>query len=236
MSIRFVHEALPGRVVFSRGAARLELPREIDRLGWRRVMVVATANEADLATELTATFADRVAVRFDHVLPHVPHEVAVEARAAADEHAVDGLVSIGGGSTTGTAKIVALTSHLPVLAVPTTYAGSEMTPVWGMTTDRRKETGRALQVQPGTVVYDPDLVESMPRELAVASALNAMAHCLESVWVDSATPVTTAIALEGVRAIRSGLERPGALRSSRLGRRSARSASADDRRNLPVGG
>ena len=205
MSIQFVHDALPGRVIFSGGSARDELTAEVERLGWSRIMVLATPREARLVKEITADVADRVVVAFEGVQPHVPHRIALEARAAATRHDVDGLVSIGGGSTTGTAKIVALTTELPILAIPTTYAGSEMTPVWGMTTDQRKETGWAGHVLPRVVIYDPELVRSLPADLAVYSALNALAHCLESTWLSSTTPVASAIAIEGARSLQQGL-------------------------------
>lgn len=201
----FDYEALPGRVIFGSGASRERLGDELDRLNAQRVMVFATDRELALAEELVAPFRDRVALVYGNVLPHVPAEVATDARAAAREHTVDALLSIGGGSTTGTAKIVALTTALPVVAVPTTYAGSEMTPVWGMTTDARKETGIDRKVLPVSVVYDPELVQTLPRELAVSSALNAMAHCVEALWTPKANPVTSLQALDGAAALARGL-------------------------------
>lgn len=203
--MEFVYTALPSRVVFGSGSSRKQLADEVAALGLRRVMLIAAEAEAALADELSAPWADRVALRFSNVRPHVPDDVAAEARAAAAEHDIDGLVSIGGGSTTGTAKIVALTTGLPILAVPTTYAGSEMTPVWGMTTAARKETGIDRRVLPATVVYDPDLVATLPADLAVASGLNAMAHCVEAYWTPKSNPLIAAIATEGVRALGEGL-------------------------------
>jgi len=205
VSLEFVYDALPGRVVFARGARR-RLVDEVTRLGLRRLMLITSERQLELARALTDGLQDRLAVSFTRVLPHVPDSVAQEARALADEHAVDGLLSVGGGSITGTAKIVALTSGLPIVAVPTTYAGSEMTPVWGMTTDGRKETGRSLLVLPKVAIYDPQLVEGLPREVATSSALNAMAHCVEALWTSTASPVTTLMALEGVRVLRQGLD------------------------------
>lgn len=203
--MEFVYASLPSRVVFGSGASRTKLAEEVEALGLRRVMLIAAEAESALADELSAPWADRVALRFSNVRPHVPDDVAAEARAAAAEHDIDGLVSIGGGSTTGTAKIVALTTGLPILAVPTTYAGSEMTPVWGMTTAARKETGIDRRVLPATVVYDPDLVATLPTDLAVASGLNAMAHCVEAYWTPKSNPLIAAIATEGVRALAEGL-------------------------------
>lgn len=201
----FVYESLPGRVVFARGASRSLLVEEVTRLNVSRVMVIAAESELELAERLIKPFADRVVGVYSNVKPHVPAEVADDARRAAEEHGADALLSIGGGSTTGTAKIVALTSGLPILAIPTTYAGSEMTPVWGLTTDSRKETGRDLKVLPRTVLYDPDLVETLPRELAVSSALNAMAHCVESLWTLAANPITSMMAIAGAKSLADGI-------------------------------
>ena len=203
--ISFTYDALPGRVRFGRGLARAELSNELDALGWQRALLVLTPQERGLAEELIGADMDRVVAVFDGVRPHVPPEVADTATDLVRLHAVDGLLSVGGGSTTGTAKAVALTTGLPILAVPTTYAGSEMTPVWGLTSDGQKVTGRDLNVLPRVVLYDPDLVESLPRGLAVASALNAMAHCVEALWTTASNPVIRATALEGVRALHGGL-------------------------------
>lgn len=201
----FTYDGLPGRVRFGRGVARAQLSEELDSLGWRRVLLVVTRQERRMAEELVGTAMDRVVAVFDNVRPHVPQEVAYAATDLARTYAVDGVLSVGGGSTTGTAKAVSLTTGLPILAVPTTYAGSEMTPVWGLTSDGHKVTGRSLDVLPRVVIYDPDLVESLPRDLAVASSLNAMAHCVEALWTPASNPVTRATALEGVRALSEGL-------------------------------
>lgn len=201
----FEYDALPGRVLFGRGAAAYHVKREMERLKVHRIMLIASPDRRELAVQLTIGIQDRIVEVYDGVRPHVPQEVAAAARAAAADAEADALLSVGGGSTTGTAKIVALTSGLPIVAVPTTYAGSEMTPVWGMTTGARKETGHSLAVLPRSVVYDPDLVNTIPIELATSSALNAMAHCVESLWTAAANPVSELAALEGARALTSGL-------------------------------
>ena len=203
-ALAFAYDALPGRVVFGRGVARTRLAAEMEHVGAARVMVVSAPGEAALARELTAPIRERVALHFDRARQHVPEDVADHACAAAREHGVDVLLSIGGGSTTGTAKIVALREGLPVIAVPTTYAGSEITPIWGLTTAAGKQTGHSLAVLPRVVLYDPDLVDSLPAPLAVSSALNAMAHCAESLWRASA-PVIGRMALDGARALAAGL-------------------------------
>ena len=213
MTRDFAYEALPGRVVFGPGAGREKLAGEVERLGIRRALLVATEHERDLAEDLAGPLGDRVAGIFTGVRPHVPVEVAEAAREAAREAGADCLLSIGGGSTTGTAKAVALENPLPIVAVPTTYAGSEMTPIWGMTKDRRKTTGKSLNVLPAVVVYDPELTFSLPPAITGPSAMNAMAHCVEAFYAPGANPITSLVAEEGIRALARGLpvavEEPG---------------------------
>ncbi|HZD65114.1 MAG TPA: maleylacetate reductase, partial [Acidimicrobiales bacterium] len=205
----FDYEALPARVVFGAGAARARLAGEVEALGARRVLVVAAAAEEALARELVGPLGDRVAGFFADVSPHVPVPVAEAARARAGDLGADALLSVGGGSTTGTAKAVALTTGLPIVAVPTTYAGSEVTPVWGLTEAGRKTTGTDRAVLPAVVVYDPDLTRSLPPGLSGASGLNAMAHCVEAFWAPRHNPVSALFAEEGIAALARGL--PGVV-------------------------
>jgi maleylacetate reductase len=201
----FVYDALPGRVVFGVGASRTGLAAEIERLGVERVLLLATPRELPQAQELASQFGDKVVGSFSAVRPHVPRAVAQQARSAAHELRADSLLCIGGGSTIGTAKAIALETSLPIVAVPTTYAGSEMTPIWGLTTDQRKQTGRALQVLPKVVVYDPELTLSLPPRISGPSAINALAHCVEALYAPGANPITSLMAEEGMRAIARGV-------------------------------
>ncbi|MET7996381.1 maleylacetate reductase [Amycolatopsis sp. NPDC005232] len=212
-TVEFVYRALPVRVRFASGAAARNLAAEVAELGLVRLMVIAGAPSAD---EVTREVADRVVVRFDDVRPHVPVDVAEAARRAAALHSVDGLVTVGGGSTTGTGKAVALTTGLPLVCVPTTYAGSEVTAVWGTTSAARKQTGRDDRVLPRAVVYDPDLTATLPRPFAVSSALNAVAHCVEAFWAPGANPVTSLVAAEGIRVLAAGLRASGAAQREQL--------------------
>jgi maleylacetate reductase len=188
---RFTYTALPGRVVFGAGAAR-ELAAEVERLGARRVLLIAS--ERQRPPDGVAVFA-----RFSDVRQHVPLEVAMRARAAAE--GADALLCVGGGSAVGTAKAVALETGLPIVAVPTTYAGSEMTPVWGLTEGARKTTGTDLRVLPKVVVYDPELTAGLPAKIAGPSAINALAHCVEALYAPGASPVSSLLALEGIAAL-----------------------------------
>lgn len=214
----FVHQTLAQRVVFGAGRTRTALPDEVDLLGGTRVLLVATDRESGLADELAGRLP--VVATFRDVRPHVPVEVAEAARTAAADSGADLVLSIGGGSTTGTAKAVALTTGLPVLAVPTTYAGSEATPVWGLTEGRRKTTGTDHRVLPRTVVYDPELSVGLPVALGVASGLNAIAHCVDSLWAPRADPILSALASEGIRALAPalrGIVRDGSDLEARTG-------------------
>ena len=139
MSLEFTHTTLPQRVLFGAGRGAQHLEAEVQRLSAQRVMVIAGQRELEMARQIAARID--VALWHDEVVMHVPVEVAERARAAAQEHGIDLLVSVGGGSTTGLAKAIALTSGIPIVAVPTTYAGSEATDVWGLTENARKTTG-----------------------------------------------------------------------------------------------
>ena len=201
--MRFVHDTLPQRVSFGSGEAAASLEREVAELGASRVMVIASKREMDTAGTLTGNL--RVLLRYDDVVMHVPVEVAARAREAAATHNVDAIVSVGGGSTTGLAKAIALTTGLPVVAVPTTYAGSEATAVWGLTEGNRKTTGTDPRVLPKVIVYDATLTLTLPVPISVASGLNALAHCVDAMWAPKADPINAALAAEGIRALAEGL-------------------------------
>ncbi|MBR7836161.1 maleylacetate reductase [Actinospica durhamensis] len=221
--MRFVHDTLPQRVRFGSGEAAEHLAAEIAELGAARVMVIASGSSRELAERITAGLP--VVHRHDEVVMHVPVEVARRARAAAAAHDVDVLVAVGGGSATGLAKAVALDAPsdapLPIIAVPTTYAGSEATPVWGMTEAGTKTTGTERRVLPRTVVYDAALTLSLSVELSVASGLNALAHCVDSMWAPRTDPINQALSAEGVRALRDGLPQVAAEPESLPGREQA---------------
>lgn len=201
--MRFVHESLSQRVVFALGSAPEAVAAEVAALGAGRVMLIASDRAAVFADPIAAQLA--VVRRHDEVVMHVPVEVAEQARAAAAESRADVVVTVGGGSTTGLAKAVALTTGLPIIAVPTTYAGSEATNVWGLTDGGTKTTGVDEKVLPRSIVYDAALLTSLPAEMAVASGLNALAHCIDSMWGPRVDPIDQALAGEGIRALSAGL-------------------------------
>lgn len=203
MTLTFDHVTLGQRVLFGTGKSAKNLASEVARLGARRVMVIASDRETPVARTVAAEI--EVALWYHDVVMHVPIEVAEKARAAAAEAGVDLLVCIGGGSTTGLAKAIAMTSRLPIVAVPTTYAGSEATNVWGLTEASRKTTGVDDAVLPVGVIYDAALTLSLPVALSVASGLNGMAHCIDSMWAPRADPINAALGAEGIRALSRGL-------------------------------
>ncbi|MBY4209068.1 maleylacetate reductase [Rhodococcus fascians] len=201
--LEFEHDTLAQRVLFGAGKAASNLAAEVGRLGATSVMVIAGPAETDLANSVCSEIRPRL--MYSEVVQHVPIETAEKARAAAREHEVDLLVSVGGGSTTGLAKAVALTSGIPIVAIPTTYAGSEATNVWGLTEASRKTTGVDARVLPTTVIYDVLSLLTLPVELSVASGLNALAHSVDSMWAPRADPINSTLAVEAITALSSGL-------------------------------
>jgi alcohol dehydrogenase class IV len=202
----FSYDQLPGRVVFGAGAID-HLPREIGLLGAQRALVLSTPEQASQAQEIARRLGERCAGIFSRAVMHVPIETAREARAQARRLGADCAVAIGGGSTTGLGKAIALESGLPILAIPTTYAGSEMTPIYGLTEGGMKKTGRDRKVLPRTVIYDPMLTLRLPVELSVTSGFNAIAHAVEALYAQDSNPISSLMAEEGIRALAQGLPR-----------------------------
>lgn len=199
----WTHETLPQRVVFANGGAPREVASEVEAVGGTKAMLIASEREATLADPVAAGIP--VVLRHEEVVMHVPVEVAERARKAADESGADVIVTVGGGSTTGLGKAVALTTGLPIVAVPTTYAGSEATNVWGLTDGGTKSTGADLRVLPASIVYDASLLTSLPRDMAVASGLNALAHSIDSMWGPRSDPIDRASCEESIRALAAGI-------------------------------
>ncbi|WP_175902362.1 maleylacetate reductase [Burkholderia seminalis] len=207
--MNFIYQARPARVVFGAGSLH-HLEREIRELGAQRAIVLCTPEQRDLAQRIADRFGARAAGLYDRATMHVPIEIARDARAFATSCDADCAIAIGGGSTIGLGKAIALESSLPILAIPTTYAGSEMTPIYGLTEGGLKRTGTDARVLPKTVIYDPELTVTLPVELSVTSGLNAIAHAAEGLYANNANPVMSLVAEEGIRALAHGL--PGVRR------------------------
>jgi maleylacetate reductase len=200
----FTYQAPATRVVFGAGTLA-RLPEEVERLGARRALVLSTPGQRAGAERVAALLGERAAGLFDRAAMHVPIESVREARGMARALGADCAVAIGGGSTTGLGKAIALESGLPIIAVPTTYAGSEMTPIYGLTEGGLKKTGRDARVLPRTVIYDPELSLGLPWSVTVTSAFNAIAHAAEGLYAPDANPVIALMAEEGIRASAAAL-------------------------------
>jgi maleylacetate reductase len=202
----FVYTASPARVIFGVDSL-FRLEQEVLTLGAQRALVLSTPEQRSSAEHVSTLLGSRAAGIFAEAAMHVPIETARAAREAARGLGADCAIAIGGGSTIGLAKAIALESALPIIAIPTTYAGSEMTPIFGLTEAGIKRTGRDARVLPRVVIYDPALTTTLPVPLSLSSGINAVAHAAEGMYAQDANPVTSLLAEEGIRALASGLPR-----------------------------
>lgn len=202
---RFIYEPLGGRIVFGVGAVG-QVAGELRALGAERVMLLASPSSVRIADGIAADLGGALVARWSDVRQHVPVALAEAARAAVRGGGVDAVVSIGGGSAVGLAKAIALEGDVSIVAVPTTYAGSELTPIWGLTGEH-KQTGRDARVLPEVVVYDPELTLDLPPSITATSGCNAIAHCVEGFYGPGANPVTALVAREGLRVLEDALPR-----------------------------
>lgn len=203
-ALSFTYEALPMRVRLGVNALAT-VSEELDRVGVSRALVLCTPEQRPLAETVLASLGQRGAGIFDRARMHVPAETADAAAKAAHDAGADCCVVVGGGSSIGLGKAIALNNPIPIIAIPTTYAGSEMTPIWGLTRDGRKQTGRDPVVLPRSVIYDPKVTTTLPADISAASGLNAMAHAVEALYAPDTSPIISLMAEEGVRAFMSSL-------------------------------
>lgn len=202
----FVYQAQAARVIFGAGTGA-KLGEEAERLGLSRVLVLCTPGRTALAERATHWLGGRAVGVFDGATMHTPVAVTERALAAVQSLGADGVVAIGGGSTTGLGKAIALRTDFPQIAMPTTYAGSEMTPILGETRDGVKTTQRSAKVLPEVVIYDVELTRSLPVRLSALSAFNAIAHAVEALYAPDTNPIVSLMAQEGVRSIVQALGR-----------------------------
>jgi maleylacetate reductase len=199
------HMRMP-RVVFGAGAL-LHVRREVEAIGAERALVLSTPGQAALAERVVALLGEHAAGVFSQAAMHVPVETVSAAQDVVQAVDANCLIAIGGGSTTGLAKALALDSGVPVIAIPTTYAGSEMTTMYGLTEGGIKRTGRDAAVLPRCVIYDPELSLGLPFATTVVSAINAIAHAAEGLYAPDGNPLVDLFAQEGIRKSAAALPR-----------------------------
>ncbi len=200
----FVYQSQPNRVVFGAGSLQ-QIAQEIQRLGCHKALVLSTPGQTHLAQRVVDLLGTQAAGIFNQAVMHVPIETARAAQVIAKNLGADCAIAIGGGSTTGLGKAIALDSGFPVIAIPTTYAGSEMTPVYGITENNIKKTGKDVKVLPKVVIYDPELTVSLPLDISITSGINAIAHAAEGLYAQDGNPIMSLLAQEGIRALAQGL-------------------------------
>lgn len=200
----FVYQSHAARIIFGAGTLA-RIAREVNQIGRARALVLSTPNQESEAQRVAALLGSLSAGVHAGAVMHVPVPVVEEALERVRATNADCIVAIGGGSTTGLAKAIALQTDLPYIAIPTSYAGSEMTPIYGLTDAGQKRTGRDLRVLPRAVIYDPELTVGLPAQLSVTSGLNAIAHAAEGLYAADANPVMSLMAEEGIRSLASGI-------------------------------
>jgi len=210
--MRFTYNGLPSRVIFGAGS-RARVAEELDRLGIKCAIVISTPEQSALAGELARVIGSRAGIVYPGAAQHTPVAVTESALLAVQSVRADGCLAVGGGSTIGLAKAIALRTDLPQVAVPTTFAGSEMTPIIGQTEQGRKTTQRSMKVLPETVIYDPELTVTMPPAIAGPSGMNAVAHAVEALYAEDANPIMSMMAEEAIRAFGKAL--PVIMRDNR---------------------
>ena len=202
----FIYSALPTRVIFGRGKIA-QAASEAARLGMTHPLVITTAQQSESGKHIVSSTGGFV---FAGAAMHTPVHVTEQAMAILKSQGCDGTIALGGGSSTGLGKAIALRTDLPQLVIPTSYAGSEMTNILGQTQGGAKTTKRDPKIQPETVIYDPDLLATLPDKFAVTSGMNAIAHAVEGLYAVDGNPIVSLMAEEGIRALGAALSKGAA--------------------------
>jgi alcohol dehydrogenase class IV len=202
----FTYTGFAARVVFGSGTLA-HARAEVERLGMARALVLTTPAQTAHGREVVQKLGERAAGMFSGAAMHTPVHVTREALAFARAVGADGVVAIGGGSTIGLGKAIAVRTQLPQLAIPTTYAGSEMTPILGETEDGVKTTRSSPEILPETVIYDVDLTLTLPAAVSATSGMNAIAHAVEAMYARDTNPIAQLIAEQGIAALAAALPR-----------------------------
>lgn len=206
MTRAFTFPGLTTRVVFGSGTLA-QTGQELQRLGHQRALILSTAHQQDQANALAESLGPLVAGVFSGAAMHTPTDVTDTALAAFNATSATCVVSLGGGSTTGLGKAIAVRTGADQIVIPTTYAGSEMTDILGETAGGEKTTRRDPAIRPEVVIYDVDLTLTLPVSLTVTSALNAIAHAMEGFYAPDRNPVVEAMCRDAMRAFKEALPR-----------------------------
>lgn len=200
----FIYTGLPSRVVFGSGTIA-KLGEEVTALNIDRALVLSTPEQADQGKELMEWLGSKAVGLFSGATMHTPVKVTDQAIEVFEGLSANGVISIGGGSTIGLGKAIALRNDMPQVVIPTTYAGSEMTTIIGQTEDGKKTTQKTLKVLPETVIYDVDYTMSLPPVMSITSGLNAIAHAVEALYAQNANPLLSIMAEQGIGALMKAL-------------------------------
>lgn len=202
----FIYNSLPSRVIFGHGTLA-KTAEEIQALGCSRALVLTTPGQRAAGANLVHQLGPLAAGLYDRATMHTPVDVTQDATAFTRQVEADCIVALGGGSTIGLGKAIALHTDLPQIAIPTTYAGSEATPIIGQTEHGLKTTQRTLKVLPEVILYDVDLTLNLPVAISVASGMNAIAHAVEALYSKDANPLISMLAEQGIAAIGRAIPR-----------------------------
>jgi maleylacetate reductase len=204
-----VYNAVPPRIVFGAGSLA-EVAGEVAHYGAKRALVVSTPGRVALAKHVAALLGPVCVGIMPEAISQVPIELAHRGQAHARALEADCIVSIGGGASVGLGKGIGLGLPLPIVAIPTTYSGSEMTGFCGITIDGVKRMHTSLNMLASSVIYDPELSLSLPLDASAASAMNALAHCIDGIYVPTVSPIMALAAVEGARVLMDALPRVAA--------------------------
>ncbi|KAB5563487.1 hypothetical protein GE09DRAFT_785554 [Coniochaeta sp. 2T2.1] len=188
------------QVLFGTGTLQ-QLPTFIKKINATRVLILSTPEQVSSAERVQSIIGEVGVAIFSQATMHTPTHITDKAVAAVQEHKVDGIISIGGGSTVGLGKAISIRTGIPHLCIPTTYAGSEMTPILGETENGKKTTRRDPRILPAAVLYDVELFKSLPVGMTVYSGINAIAHAVEALYASNTNPIIQLLAAEGTRAL-----------------------------------
>jgi maleylacetate reductase len=200
----FSYSGLPVKVLFGSGTLS-RVADEVREQGCRHALILSTPYQEELARETAQYLGELCSGVFTEAAMHTPVDVTEKALKIVRELGVDCTVAVGGGSTTGLGKAIALRTDFPQIVVPTTYAGSEATPILGETAGEKKTTQRTMKVLPEVILYDVDLTLSLPPGLSATSGMNAIAHAVEALYAKDANPITSILAEQGIAAFAQAL-------------------------------